>query len=165
MSAPETPCHDCGLHEGDGWSVDNELWNLVMGGPEAKDDPGGLLCLSCFRKRAEAVFADPDDRPIWRLERLPALVIPGPVRESPEGPEAGHRFRFTVDSCGASAIRGPDDPEPHSWRDSDWWSRTRTIEVRAFSLMAAIKKLVDVPFYDWMASAYDDARRDEEGAQ
>lgn len=37
------------------WFAPNDLWNLVMGGKEARDDPGGFLCVTCFAKRAEAV--------------------------------------------------------------------------------------------------------------
>jgi hypothetical protein len=47
------PCQSCG-----GptlvWFAPNDLWNLVMGGPEARDDPGGFMCPNCFIRRAEA---------------------------------------------------------------------------------------------------------------
>lgn len=41
------------------WFAPNALWNLVMGGPAAKDDPGGMLCPNCFIVRAEAIGAVP----------------------------------------------------------------------------------------------------------
>ena len=46
-------CQECGLPVSLGiggtfWNAPNDLWNLVMGGPEAKDDPGGTLCPRCF---------------------------------------------------------------------------------------------------------------------
>lgn len=46
-------CQECGLPVALGigrtyWYAPNELWNLVMGGPEATDDPGGSLCPRCF---------------------------------------------------------------------------------------------------------------------
>ena len=42
---------DCG-HWNPIWFAGNPFWNEVMGGPDAKDDPGGVLCLTCFAKRA-----------------------------------------------------------------------------------------------------------------
>lgn len=36
------------------WFAPNKLWNLVQGGPEATDDPGGMLCPNCFILKAEA---------------------------------------------------------------------------------------------------------------
>lgn len=49
-------CQDCGLPASHGigvtfWNAQNELWNLVMGGPDAPDDPGGVLCCACFWRR------------------------------------------------------------------------------------------------------------------
>lgn len=57
------PCQDCG---GDAfsWFAPHELWNLVMGGPNAKDDPGGILCPNCFIARATAVGMNPS---AWAL--------------------------------------------------------------------------------------------------
>lgn len=45
-------CEDCD-RPNPVWFAPNELWNLVMGGPEAKGDPGGMLCPNCFMERAE----------------------------------------------------------------------------------------------------------------
>ncbi len=45
------PCHDCG-GPNIVWFTDSDLWNLVMGGPNATDDPGGILCVPCFAVRA-----------------------------------------------------------------------------------------------------------------
>lgn len=47
-----TQCDDCS-GPNPVWYAPNALWNLVMGGPEAKDDPGGMICPVCFIKRAE----------------------------------------------------------------------------------------------------------------
>lgn len=46
-------CRDCGLPASHGigvtfWNAPNDLWNLVLGGPDATDDPGGVLCCACF---------------------------------------------------------------------------------------------------------------------
>ncbi len=41
------------------WRAPNALWNLVMGGPEANDDPGGIVCPNCFLIRAEAAGISP----------------------------------------------------------------------------------------------------------
>lgn len=46
-------CQECGLPVSLGiggtyWSAENDLWNYVMGGPDATDDPGGTLCPRCF---------------------------------------------------------------------------------------------------------------------
>lgn len=58
----ELTCDDC-QHPYDVWFADNEVWNLVLGGPEAKGDPGGMLCPRCFTIRAEAVY----EISIWHL--------------------------------------------------------------------------------------------------
>lgn len=50
-AALELPCQECGGRN-PAWFADHTLWNLVMGGPEAKDDPGGILCPTCFVARA-----------------------------------------------------------------------------------------------------------------
>ena len=34
------------------WWAPSDVWNLVMGGPGAKDDPGGVLCPTCFMHKA-----------------------------------------------------------------------------------------------------------------
>ncbi len=46
---------DCG-HPNPIWFADNELWNAVMGGEGAKDDPGGVLCPTCFMLKAGEVL-------------------------------------------------------------------------------------------------------------
>jgi hypothetical protein len=66
MSETEQPrCEDC---EGPVpvWFAPNPLWNLVKGGPEATDDPGGFLCLNCFVIRAEAAGIRPT---AWVLDQ------------------------------------------------------------------------------------------------
>lgn len=46
------PCEDCGCQML-AWFAPNMIWNRVVGGPDAQYDPGGVLCPSCFIKRAE----------------------------------------------------------------------------------------------------------------
>lgn len=55
---PESFCHDCG-GPNVRWFAPNDLWNLVIGGPEAKDDPGGIVCPICFVRRAEKADISP----------------------------------------------------------------------------------------------------------
>lgn len=57
------PCQDCG-GENVCWFTDNVLWNTVMGGPDQHDDPGGIVCVTCFVVRAHAAGLNP---PAWRL--------------------------------------------------------------------------------------------------
>lgn len=53
-SSGEVPhCNACG-RSSRYWHAENRLWNLVMGGPDAKGDPGGILCPNCFIDRAAA---------------------------------------------------------------------------------------------------------------
>ncbi len=52
------PCHDCGSPN-IVWSTDSALWNPVIGGPNATDDPGGLLCVPCFAGHAERLGLAP----------------------------------------------------------------------------------------------------------
>lgn len=51
------PCMDCGGLNLVVWFTDNVLWNDVVGGPGTTDDPGGLLCIPCFVRRAERRYA------------------------------------------------------------------------------------------------------------
>lgn len=62
---PPTHCDDCGEVYDTAWFTDNVFWNAVMTplGVAAMDDPGGLLCIPCFRKRAEVRF----DVAGWKL--------------------------------------------------------------------------------------------------
>ncbi len=46
----DSRCQECG-HPNYPWYADDEVWNLVMGGPGATDDPGGVLCITCFAHR------------------------------------------------------------------------------------------------------------------
>lgn len=46
------------------WFTDNAVWNYVVGGPAATDDPGGMLCPRCFTLRAESKYGFP---PVWRV--------------------------------------------------------------------------------------------------
>lgn len=54
MTAPWPPhlCDDCS-QPNPVWFAPSPIWNLVMGGPDASDDPGGIVCPNCFIQRAE----------------------------------------------------------------------------------------------------------------
>jgi hypothetical protein len=52
QDATESRCDLCGGHS-PVWYAPNAIWNRVVGGPDAKDDPGGFLCPVCFIRRAE----------------------------------------------------------------------------------------------------------------
>lgn len=54
------PCDDCKRHY-PAWRAEHDTWNAVMGGPGATDDPGGLLCPTCFLTRADGV----SDVAVW----------------------------------------------------------------------------------------------------
>lgn len=54
----ELHCDDCQQRYAV-WFAPSQIWNFVMGGPDAKDDPGGMLCPRCFTLRAEAVGVVP----------------------------------------------------------------------------------------------------------
>ena len=57
----EMPCQECG-GPNPAWFAPHELWNRVMGGPDAKDDPGGIVCPLCFMQKL------PDA--IWKIEPM-----------------------------------------------------------------------------------------------
>ena len=48
-------CGDCSKPYPFGLDVTlpNDQWSLIMGQPESKDDPGGVLCVNCILVRAE----------------------------------------------------------------------------------------------------------------
>jgi hypothetical protein len=52
QTAEGQPCDDCG-RPSLVWFAPNDLWNRVQGGPDATDDPGGMLCPYCFIMKAE----------------------------------------------------------------------------------------------------------------
>ena len=57
---------DCG-HANPIWFADNSLWNTVVGGEGATDDPGGILCPTCFMIKA--------DRPLRISESAPSRDV------------------------------------------------------------------------------------------
>lgn len=81
VTGVELHCDDCQQPYAT-WYAGNAVWNLVMGGPEQADDPGGMLCPRCFALRAEKVY----EIPIWhlRLDRVNRELVP-PERPEPEG--------------------------------------------------------------------------------
>lgn len=58
------PCKDCGNEDNIRWFTESVFWNQVIGGPGAMGDPGGILCVPCFVKRADAAGYAPR---AWRL--------------------------------------------------------------------------------------------------
>lgn len=66
LDAPhgEKVCMDCHGHN-PVWFAPNDVWNFVIGGPDAKGDPGGFYCPNCFIDRAEKVGVVPS---AWKLE-------------------------------------------------------------------------------------------------
>ena len=74
----------------------------------------------------------------------PTVIHHGLV-ESDEGPETGHRYRFSITSC--SAVR--DAQHPERLTDADWWGQLRTVEVRAHNLQAALLKAAELPNETW----------------
>lgn len=58
-------CDDCNRNN-PVWFAPNELWNLVIGGPSATADPGGICCPICFIERAENCGIRPT---AWKLDR------------------------------------------------------------------------------------------------
>ena len=79
----------------------------------------------------------------------PAVIHHGLV-ESEEGPEAGHRYRFTITSCSAFE----DAQHPHV-TDPDRWGQLRTVEVRAHGLKAALLKAAELPVQTWFEADGD----------
>lgn len=77
-------------------------------------------------------------------------VIHHGLVESDEGPEAGHRFRFTVTSSSAS-----EDAEDPQFTAADRWGQLRTVEVRAHGLRAALLKAADLPVQTWFEADGD----------
>ncbi len=68
----ELHCDDC--QQGYAvWFAPSPIWNFVMGGPEAKDDPGGMLCPRCFTLRAEASGIIPT---AWEVRPEQPFVMP-----------------------------------------------------------------------------------------
>lgn len=52
IDGADGPCQMCDQRY-PAWRAPDDLWNLVMGGPEATDDPGGMLCPTCFLRLAD----------------------------------------------------------------------------------------------------------------
>lgn len=65
------PCDDCGTEENIIWTTNHTLWNRVCRPPGYERD--GILCITCFVKKAVAVGLDPlrwELVPIWGTEEL-----------------------------------------------------------------------------------------------
>lgn len=46
----DTRCQQCG-QPNPIWWADNAQWNATVGGPDATDDPGGVLCPTCYHAK------------------------------------------------------------------------------------------------------------------
>ena len=75
-----------------------------------------------------------------------------------ESPEEGHTFRFSIDIRSSSKVVG--DPEYHD--AEDFYGVPLVFEVRAWSMDAALRKALDLPFEVRMASAIEQERLDDE---
>lgn len=58
------PCQDCGTPDNIRWFAPSVVWNHVMGGTQATDDPGGIVCVPCFIKRVDAAGFAPT---VWQI--------------------------------------------------------------------------------------------------
>lgn len=93
----ENTCMRCG-ERNPCWFAPNEVWNYVVGGPKAADDPGGFLCPNCFILLAEAVGL----RGVWELR--PERVA-GPrkfTRTTEQNPDRREVARACVELIRAS---------------------------------------------------------------
>lgn len=75
------------------WFAPSPLWNLVIGGPEATDDPGGVLCPICFIEKAEAAGVMPATG-AWLVTKEPAASLTSP---SPDLAEENERLREALE--------------------------------------------------------------------
>lgn len=57
-------CDECG-RPNPVWFAPSDVWNLAVGGADATDDPGGVLCPICFIAKAETAGIKPNG---WRIE-------------------------------------------------------------------------------------------------
>ena len=88
------------------WFAPSPLWNLVIGGPEATDDPGGVLCPICFIEKAEAAGIMPATG-AWLVTKEPAASLSPP---SPDLAEENERLREALEAIQLSGIH----------RDAKW---------------------------------------------
>lgn len=68
----------------------------------------------------------------------------GPITD--HAPDDGHTFRITFDVRGSSKVVG----DPHFTDAPAYSGLPHTIEVRAWSLLAALRKALDTPFAELM---------------
>ncbi|MAG25057.1 hypothetical protein CMI47_05695 [Candidatus Pacearchaeota archaeon] len=102
---------DCG-HPNPIWFADNELWNAVMGGDGATDDPGGVLCPTCFMLKAGEVLrvsrtaSKADSALVGELVPCPFCGDTEPYLEP-----TGTNFRIACSNpdCAASGPSGPSE--------------------------------------------------------
>lgn len=67
----DTVCQNCG-QPNPIWFAPNEVWNRIVGGPDATDDPGGVLCPCCFMAKGD------DGIVVWEVR---PEIAPAPVSE------------------------------------------------------------------------------------
>ena len=101
----EAVCQEC-HRPNPVWFAPNRLWNFVMGGEAATDDPGGFLCPCCFIQKAEAQGIRPTG---WMLRQEPTAVCDCEHSHNGLGlwgRECDCAERATVASKDTDALRG-----------------------------------------------------------
>jgi hypothetical protein len=79
-------CNRCGV-ENPVWFASHDVWNYVVGGPNARGDPGGVLCPVCFIGLASAIGL----KGSWELRpSRPPIARPHQVRAA---------SRRTIQTC------------------------------------------------------------------
>lgn len=102
--APQDACQDCGCHV-PVWLAPSPLWNLVMGGPDATDDPGGYICVHCFIRRAEEAGQRPSAWVVLPEADAPqAGVVSVPVEPTEAMLQAMYENRFPPNSNPAGGL-------------------------------------------------------------
>lgn len=128
--ADAIPCDDCS-REVEVWFAPNPLWNLVIGGPAATDDPGGMLCPSCFIQRAEKAGIKPT---AWVVQ--------------PEGydgtPTLGEVLRQQVEEARAEGYAEGAEDTDQIWLGVQAEARAQAYAAALADAQAAIKALPDV---------------------
>ncbi len=92
LRSADGPCDECGHHYPPWW-IDHGVWNLTLGGPEVKGDPGGMLCPLCFMRKAAPI------RGAWHLTN-PALTAEREalIRERDEARAKGEAVAWDIEN-------------------------------------------------------------------
>lgn len=139
MSLARKPiCTDCWMGT-QGRATEDGAYELRVPYRVKVDDPWNPeQCWFCQRYTSAGIYImlDPE-----------VSAMDGAKLAEDEPPWKGHTFRFTMVSRGVTRVHG----EPaETTKDADWWGSPITFEVRAWSLVDALKKAALVPFPDLM---------------